>query len=195
MTCNCNTWRRWVLLAALVALAFGMAREARAQGVYFSTESVLTTFFSSSERVSYVTIDTGTHRAELKRVLGYLPPKASYIVYVAKTGAHIDGYALVDEQLGQHLPITIATKVSPAGIVERTEVMVYRERYGEEIRNSRFRDQFSGKSADDAVKSGDDVVAISGATISSSSMAIAVKRAAALARIAAAESQATAGVR
>lgn len=167
-----------------------MARRAQAQGVYFTTESVLKELFASSEHVTYVTLDVTAHTAELQRELGYPPAKKSYVIYVASTGRRVDGYAVIDEQLGQHLPITLATKLSPEGTVERTEIMVYRERYGEEVRNDRFRAQFVGKSAGDAMRPGDDIVAISGATISSSSVALAVKRAAVLVKLASAEASA-----
>ncbi len=171
--------RRVVPLAVLL-LGLVLSRPAFAQGVFFSTEAVLKEFFASSERVGFVTVHTAEVVAELSRLLGYVPNKSSYTVFVAKTGEHVDGYAVIDEQLGQHLPITLATKLSPEGVVQRVEVMVYRESYGHEVREPRFRQQFTGKSVADPMRLGDDVVAISGATISSRSMAIAVRRAAAL---------------
>ncbi|MEZ0310445.1 MAG: FMN-binding protein [Myxococcota bacterium] len=173
--------RRFATSVAFVlgTLCLGVGA-ARAQGVYFSNESVLKAFFPSSTHVTYVTLETTKHGDELKRLLGYLPPKKTYPVFVARTGEVVDGYAVIDEQLGQHLPITLATKVAPDGRIERTEIMVYRERYGGEVAAVRFRDQFVGKTVQDDIRSGDDIVAISGATISSVAVSVAVKRAAAL---------------
>ena len=68
--------------------------------------------------------------------------KNSYTLYIAKTGEHVDGYAILDEENGQHLPISFAVKLSPSGAVEAAGVMVYRERYGDEVRDPRFRQQF-----------------------------------------------------
>ena len=109
--------------------------------------------------------------------LGYAIKKPSYTFYVAKSGEVIDGYALIDEELGQHLPITFAVKFSPQGVVQRQEVMIYRERYGDEIRDPRFRQQFEGKTAADPLRASEEIIAVSGATISSRAMTVGVHRA------------------
>ena len=167
------------LVAALVAPS-----AAQAEDVYWNTKTLLKDFFKTSERVSYVKVETAAAKAELKSVLGYLPKKKAYVVFVAKTKGKIDGYAIIDEEMGQHQPITFGVKVDAKGQVQRLEVMVYREGYGDEIRENRFRRQFVGKSAQDAIRFGDDVSAISGATISSKAMAVGVRRAVALTSVA-----------
>jgi hypothetical protein len=96
---------------------------------------------------------------------------------VAQGAGGVDGYAILDEEPGQHLPIGFAVKFSPAGVVLRQEIMVYRERYGDEVRDERFRRQFVGKTARDGLRPGEDIMAVSGATISSRAMAVGVRRA------------------
>lgn len=173
------------LAPSLLALALAVApSSAGARDVYYSTQTLLKSFFRDSERVTYVQVNALSNAAELRRVLGYFPRKKTYTVFVARTGDRIDGFALIDDEPGQHLPITFGTQLGPDGRVERTEVMVYREGYGDEIRERRFMRQFVGKSTGDVLALGEDVVAISGATISSESMAIGVKRAVALVAIA-----------
>lgn len=174
---------RLPLALAAAILAFGTVSPARAEDTYFTPKTLLADFFKSSERVTFVKLDTAAAKAELSALLGYVPPKASYAVFVARTGDKIDGYAVIDEELGQHLPITFGVKISPAGTLERMEVLVYREAYGAEIREARFRDQLTGKTIEDKLRLGDDVVAISGATISSKSMTLGVRRALALVSI------------
>ncbi len=120
---------------------------------------------------------TTEQRERLSAVLGYTPRKPSYTIYIAKTADKTDGYAIIDEEKGQHLPITFAVKLSAAGLVERQELMVYRERYGDEIRDPRFRQQFVGKSAKSPIREGEEIIAVSGATISSRAMVIGVRRA------------------
>jgi electron transport complex protein RnfG len=58
--------------------------------------------------------------------------------------------------------------------------MVYREPRGDEVRDARFRKQFEGKTAQDPLRLDRDIDAVSGATISSASTAVAVRRAAVL---------------
>jgi len=173
---NKRTMRRLALTTLTLTFAFAVV-PALAQGIYMDTRQVLGNFFQSSDAVSYVTIDRDAVAGELHRRLGYLPQRPQYVIYVAKTDGVVDGYAIVDEELGQHLPITFAIQIDPQGSVVRTEIMAYREAYGEEIRQNRFREQFNGKLATDVIRTGHDVVAISGATISSRSMTRAVKRA------------------
>ncbi|NNC50089.1 MAG: FMN-binding protein [Flaviramulus sp.] len=55
-------------------------------------------------------------------------------------------------------------------IVLKTKVIAYREEYGGEIGSTRWLKQFIGKKGGDQLKLGDNIVAISGATISVRSM-------------------------
>jgi hypothetical protein len=96
--------------------------------------------------------------------------------------------------MGQHLPITFGVKISPTGQVERVEVMVYRESFGGEVRDARFREQFVGKGERSPIRSGDDIIAISGATLSSKAVALGVRRAIALTTCVRALSEATASL-
>ncbi len=165
-------------LALAVWLWVGVSLPAEAAGTFFTTPQVLKEFFPKSQRVTYRKVKLGP--AELAAVqgrLGYKPAKPEYVVFVATTGEHVDGYAVIDEELGQHEQITFAVKLSPEGVVERQEVMVYREKYGEEITDARFRRQFQGKTAKDPVRAGVDIDVVTGATISSRSMTIGVRRA------------------
>lgn len=169
---------RFVLVLALLALAPTVAA---ASATYYTTPQILREFFPASERVTYRKIAVGAaqERALVER-LGYRPARKEYVIYVAFTGEKVDGYAVIDDERGQHEPITFGVKLSPAGVVERQEVMVYREKYGEEIVDPRFRAQFVGKGPKDALRAGQDVDVITGATISSRSMAVGVRRAVAL---------------
>lgn len=165
----------WPLVLALLALSPPLW----AQGVVYQTpQAVLADFFRASQSVTYQKFALGpAERERLQRRLGYAPARPSYTFYVARSGERVDGYALIDEEVGQHLPITFAVKLSPTGVVERQEILVYREPRGDEIKDVQFRRQFVGKTARDAVTVDRDIVAISGATISSRSMAVGVRRA------------------
>jgi len=165
-------------LTLVVGLWLGASLPARAAGTFFTTPQVLKEFFPKSQRVTYRKVKLGP--AELAAVqgrLGYKPAKPEYVIFVATTDEHVDGYAIIDDEMGQHEQITFAVKLSPAGAVERHEVMVYRESYGEEITDSRFRRQFQGKTVKDPVRAGVDIDVVTGATISSRSMAMGVRRA------------------
>ena len=55
-------------------------------------------------------------------------------------------------------------------IVLKSKVLIYREEYGGEIGSTRWLKQFIGKKEGDTLKYGDNIIAISGATISVRSM-------------------------
>ncbi len=151
--------------------------DVRAQATYFTPRALLAEFFPKSQLVTYQKFElSAAQRSRVEGLLGYSLKKTSYTLYIAKTGEHVDGYAILDEENGQHLPISFAVKLSPSGAVERQEVMVYRERYGDEVRDPRFRQQFVGKTANDPLRPGEEVIAVSGATISSRAMALGVRR-------------------
>jgi hypothetical protein len=167
-----------LLVMTTAAVMMMCAGEARAQAVYFSTRDLLADFFQKSETVGYQIVSLGApERERLEKKLGYALPKSKYTFFVARSGSRVDGYALIDEERGEHLPITFAVKLSPEGVVERQEIVAYREPRGDEVRDERFRKQFVGKSARDPIAAGLDIVAVSGATISSRAMAVGVKRA------------------
>jgi electron transport complex protein RnfG len=168
-------------LALLAALVMVMASPARAETTYFTTRALLAEFFPKSERVTFRTFSLDESlKARLAQRLGYAPSKDRYTVFIATTQGRVDGYALIDDEPGLHQPITFATRLSPRGAVERLEIMVYREPRGDEVRDPRFRKQFEGKTAQDPLRVNRDIDAVSGATVSSASMASGVRRAAVL---------------
>lgn len=169
---------KFVFAVALFATLAGGAPRAEAETTYFTTRGVLKEFFPNSDKVTYLRFTpTVAERTALAKQLGYALAKKSYVFYVAKTGDAIDGYAFVGDEVGQHLPITFAVKLSVEGMVLRQEIMVYREPRGDEVRDKRFRDQFKGKTVDDPIVANDDIDCISGATISSHAIAVGVRRA------------------
>lgn len=167
----------FIVIEMLIGPLLGAEAVARAESRSFTTRSVLKEFFPDSDKVTYeVFKPTPSQRAALRKRLGYKLARKSYIFYVAKTGDDIDGYAFIDDQMGQHLPITFGVKLSRDGVVLRQEVMNYREQRGGEISDKRFRKQFVGKTVDDPIRANDDIDCVSGATISSRAIAVGVRR-------------------
>jgi len=85
------------------------------------------------------------------------------------------GYFVIDEVVGKHELITYAIGLTAGGAVKQIEIMDYRESYGYEIRSSRWRAQFTGKTSE-ALKLESDIQNISGATLSSRHVTEGVKR-------------------
>src|SRR5437870_9192876 len=86
------------------------------------------------------------------------------------------GWFIVDEVVGKHDFITYAVGLNADGSVKQIEVMDYRETYGYEIRNEKWRAQFVNKTANSTLKLDDDIKNISGATLSCRHVTDGVKR-------------------
>jgi Na+-transporting NADH:ubiquinone oxidoreductase subunit C len=76
------------------------------------------------------------------------------------------GWFIVDHVIGKHELITYAVGLDAAGSVRGIEVLEYLENYGGQIRYASWRKQFLGKKAADPVRLDEDILNISGATLS-----------------------------
>jgi len=166
--------------AGLMGTLLARPSELLAQ-TYFSVRELLADQFAKAERVTYVNLAIlDDDKKALERRFGVKVPKDQYTVYVATAGVRDQGYAVFDDELGQHEPITLGTFFDAQGKVTRVEVLAYREPFGDAVRSERFRLQFVGRDAHSGYRPGHDIDVISGATISTHSMARAVHRAAVL---------------
>lgn len=76
------------------------------------------------------------------------------------------GWFIVDQVIGKHENIDMAVALSHDGKVKGVEVLVYRETYGHQIRNEKWRAQFKGKDHSEVLKLDEQIKNISGATLS-----------------------------
>ncbi len=84
------------------------------------------------------------------------------------------GYAFIDKAPSKTDEFDFLVLLDVNLIVAKTKVLIYREDYGGEIGSRRWLKQFIGKTSKDKLKYEKDIIAISGATISASSMTIAI---------------------
>jgi len=73
------------------------------------------------------------------------------------------GSMLIDNIIGKSFPITFMTVLNTDGTVRDVEIMVYREPQGWEVRYKSFRSQCYGK---DTSSNSNEILSISGATLS-----------------------------
>ncbi len=90
------------------------------------------------------------------------------------------GWFVVDEVLGKHEFITFAVALNASGTVKSIEILEYRESYGGEVREAKWRAQFIGKTAQAPLRLDQDIRNISGATLSSRHVTEGVRRVLAL---------------
>ncbi|MDB6137913.1 MAG: hypothetical protein JWO94_985 [Verrucomicrobiaceae bacterium] len=83
---------------------------------------------------------------------------------------------IADNVVGKHEFIDFALALTRDGAVKGVEIMTYRETYGGEVKNPKWRSQFTGKKLDSPVKIDKDIKNISGATLSSVHITDGVRR-------------------
>jgi len=149
--------------------------------VYLKPDEALKIIFKDSQEV--VKEDhpvTAAIQEQAKRLLGYELTKSNYPFYIGKTNGRIDGYAVIDDEVGKVLPITFVTRINPDGKVAQVEIMVYRESHGGEVATKRFLNQFRQKALSDELRLNGNITNVTGATLSSQALVKGVKRALAL---------------
>jgi electron transport complex protein RnfG len=125
-----------------------------------------------------------TQRDDIKKLSGVRQRESSQPVWRAEKGGTLLGWFVVDEVIGKHEFITYATAISPGRSVLGIEILTYRETYGYQVRDAKWRDQFKGRTLEDRFKLDDDITNITGATLSSRNVMNGVKRLLALAQVA-----------
>ncbi|MBI2336640.1 MAG: FMN-binding protein [Deltaproteobacteria bacterium] len=149
-----------------------------AQKIYLTPVDALKLMFKKSSTVSE---EKHAVSLELRQKLekeNRIPfPKNTYTFYVGKSGEKIDGYALIDEEIGKVEPITFVTLISPEGIIQQVEIMVYRESHGGEVAQLRFLNQFRGKTLVGDLRLNQGIRSITGATLSAKALVTGTRRA------------------
>jgi Na+-translocating ferredoxin:NAD+ oxidoreductase RnfG subunit len=87
------------------------------------------------------------------------------------------GVAIQDTEPGKWGPVAFMVGLDPQGKVTKVIVLSYVEKRGRPIARASWMSQFTGKTSKDPLTVGKDIVSVSGATISSSAAAFAVKKA------------------
>ena len=145
--------------------------------IFLTEEDAIKLMFPKSERIRRHMLNL--HPDQKKKVeerIGWRFPEESFDMYVGETGGKVDGYALVQNTIGKHKPMTYMVGVDDNGAVTNVELLVFREARGSEVRMKRFNSQYEGKTVLDPVRINKDIINISGATMSVRSISAGVKR-------------------
>ncbi len=145
--------------------------------IYFTEDEAAKAMFPDSEKIRRETLTlTAEQKTFVEGVIGWEFPETSFDVFIGETKGNIDGYAVIQNTIGKHRPITYMVAVDSAGEVTNFEVLVYREARGNEIATKRFNYQYQGKTVEDPVRINRDIINITGATMSVRSSSAGVKR-------------------
>jgi FMN-binding domain len=145
--------------------------------VYLTEEEALQLMFPKSDRIKKDLLRVSADKKiVIEERIGWKFPENDFEVFIGETGEKIDGYALIQNTIGKHKPMTYMVGVDSTGHVLNVELLVFREARGSEVRTKRFNVQYEGKTVLDPVRLNKDIINISGATMSVRSMTAGIKR-------------------
>ena len=146
--------------------------------VYLTEEEALKILFPKAQKIYAEELRlTPDQKLQIQDRIGWKFPEESFRAFKAETDGTAEGYAVIQETIGKHRPITYIVGITPQGKVFDVEIMVYRESKGSEVRRKRFNAQYEGKTAQDSISINKDIINITGATMSVRSVSAGVKRA------------------
>ncbi|MBZ5535490.1 MAG: FMN-binding protein [Acidobacteriia bacterium] len=145
---------------------------------YLTEAQALKIAFPQSQSVNAETrLISDDDRQEIKKRYGIEIMGTSVRIFSGRSNSKVDGYAVIDSEVGKSEPITFIVAIDPLGKVQTVAIMEFRETRGWEVKEPRFLRQFHGKRSTDHLRVNDDVVNLSGATLSSYAVTKGVKKA------------------
>lgn len=124
--------------------------------------------------------------ADIKALLPEVVPQAESfsrlsrdpLIYGAYRSGHPVGYASVGTAAGYGGPLTVLVGIDTKGAILQTAIVNHKETpsYLTILRGRKFFQQFNGKNVDSPLEVGNDIDAVSGATVSSRAIAAAVRQ-------------------
>ena len=159
---------RWLVPSAIV-LSAGAAVHAEQ---YLTVAEAQTVLFPGQRFTAATFVLTPDQAREISRVTGVRVRSNEVHAWRAENGAMF----FVDQVVGKHEFITWALGVNADGSVKGVEILDYRETYGAEVRDPKWRGQFVGKAHGAELRLNRDIRNISGATLSCRHLTDGVKR-------------------
>ena len=144
--------------------------------VYLTIAQAQQALFPGAQFVDHPLALSDAQRKAIARAAGAPGYDKVQRAWEVRSGNRRAGWFFVDRVIGKHEFITYAVGLLPDGTVRGIEILDYRETYGGEIRNPKWRQQFVGKHPGAALKLDRDIRNISGATLSSRHVTDGVRR-------------------
>ena len=164
-------------LAGVAGVALGVASPAAFAVDYLTPAQAQQAQFPHADRFvpKVVRLDAAQLQA-LSAQIGAPARSAQWTVMEAWQGQQLLGWVVIDNVVGKFELITYAVGLDAQGKVLGVDILSYRESHGSEIRLPAWRGQFAGKGPQAAIKVGQDIQNLSGATLSCQHVTEGVRR-------------------
>jgi Na+-translocating ferredoxin:NAD+ oxidoreductase RnfG subunit len=163
---------RWLAPAAIFAAASpGMAAQ------YMSVEQArLLIYPQAQEFIAAPVALTAEQVRRLEQRSGVKSRSPNQQVWKVNAGGKLVGWFILDQVIGKHELITYAVGINPDGSMRQFQIIEYKEAWGSQVRELKWRDQFVGKTIADPLEVGGDIGNVSGGTMSATHVADGIKR-------------------
>jgi Na+-transporting NADH:ubiquinone oxidoreductase subunit NqrC len=151
--------------AALVAAPVGGT-------TYFTIEQAQAALFPGAQMTPHSVTLTPEQVKAIEKASDTRIREKTVKVWRASTG----GWFYLDQVIGKHELITYGLALDAQGVIRGIEILDYRETYGGEVRDPKWRAQFVGKKMGAPLHLDADIVNLSGATLSSRNITTGVRR-------------------
>ncbi|MSQ60601.1 MAG: FMN-binding protein [Betaproteobacteria bacterium] len=159
------------------AIVFSGATPQCIAAQYMSVDQARSLIFAQAQEFIPHPVDlTPDQSHRIEELSGVKTRMLKQPVWKAMAGGKFLGWFIIDQVIGKHELITYAVGINPEGTLRQFQVIEYREAWGGHVKELKWRDQFVGKTTADPLKVGNDIVNVSGGTMSSNSMANGIKR-------------------
>ena len=166
-----SAWQ-WTTGAALAAASVSAAATQ-----YATPEEAARRCFPEATAFRDSTVQLGPDEMRaVARAAGVPARSAAWRVMTALNGDVPLGVVVFDGVIGKYELIDYAVGIATDGKLRNVEILNYRESHGFEVRLPAWRKQFVGKGADAALRVGEDIANISGATLSTTHITDGVRR-------------------
>jgi Na+-transporting NADH:ubiquinone oxidoreductase subunit NqrC len=172
---------RWLAPAAILAAAAPECIGAQ----YMTVEQARALIFAQAQEFVPAAVALSTEQVQrIEQLSGVKVRAPKQPVWEARADGARLGWFILDQVIGKHEFITYAVGINADGSLRQFQIVDYREAYGYQVRELKWRDQFVGKTLGDPLQLGVDIVNISGATLSCRHVTEGIKRLLALYQVA-----------
>jgi hypothetical protein len=172
---------RWLFPAAILAPAAPQCIAAQ----YMTIDQARGLIFAQAKE--YVPAPVTLSEEQIQRIeqlSGVKVRVSKQPVWEARVGGERLGWFIIDQVIGKRELITYAAGINNDGSLRQFQIIEYREFYGYQVKELKWRDQFVGKTLADPLELGVDIANISGATLSCRHVTEGIKRLLALHQVA-----------
>jgi len=143
---------------------------------YLSADQAARLMFPEADTFEARTVALDAAQLQQLDAQGVRGRSASWAVRIARRGGAPLGFVVTDDVIVKVELISYAVGIALDGSVKQIEILSYRESHGFEIRLPAWRKQFVGKGSTAALRLGEDIANISGATLSCTHVTDGVRR-------------------